>query len=68
MFPHELFRRKSLDILVGETAEPHISSGAFWGRCNSRCWAWRDRRRGHFFEYRTAAAGDGVRLGAGPLW
>src|SRR3974390_129225 len=67
MFPHELFRRKSLDILVGETAEPQhqlrrvlgplqltlLGVGAIVGA-------------GIFSSIGTAAAGDGVRLGAGP--
>jgi len=67
MFPHELFRRKSLDILVGETSQPEhqlrrllgplqltlLGVGAIVGA-------------GIFSSIGTAAAGDGVRLGAGP--
>jgi APA family basic amino acid/polyamine antiporter len=67
MFPHELFRRKSLDILVGETVEPQhqlrrllgplqlifLGVGAIVGA-------------GIFSSIGTAAAGDGVRLGSGP--
>jgi len=67
MFPHDLFRRKSLDKLVGETSEPHhqlrrllgplqltlLGVGAIVGA-------------GIFSSIGTAAAGDGMRLGAGP--
>jgi APA family basic amino acid/polyamine antiporter len=67
MFPHALFRRKSLDKLVGETTEPQhqlrrllgplqltlLGVGAIVGA-------------GIFSSIGTAAAGDGVRLGAGP--
>src|SRR5689334_8507868 len=67
MFPHDLFRRKSLDALIGETSEPKhqlrrllgplqltlLGVGAIVGA-------------GIFSSIGTAAAGDGVRLGAGP--
>src|SRR5437762_2422329 len=67
MFPHELFRRKSLDALVSETDQPQhqlrrllgplqltlLGVGAIVGA-------------GIFSSIGTAAAGDGVRLGAGP--
>lgn len=67
MFPHDLFRRKSLDKLVSETSEPQhqlrrllgplqltlLGVGAIVGA-------------GIFSSIGTAAAGDGVRLGAGP--
>ena len=67
MLPHYLFRRKSLDRLMEETIEPRhqlqrllgpiqltlLGVGAIVGA-------------GIFSSIGTAAAGDGVRLGAGP--
>jgi APA family basic amino acid/polyamine antiporter len=67
MFPHDLFRRKSLDILVGETDQPQhqlrrllgplqltlLGVGAIVGA-------------GIFSSIGTAAAGDGLRPGGGP--
>ena len=67
MFPQDLFRRKSLDKLVSETTGPQhqlrrllgplqltlLGVGAIVGA-------------GIFSSIGTAAAGDGVRLGAGP--